>query len=101
MIWSTTTLIGMAHAAAASGATYVVARYSLPGNRMGDSPTANAGAQQMPAQNQIPAQAQMPAQPQVPAQAHDQQPGQLTTQEKEKEKAGSSQKQVLMARRGS
>jgi hypothetical protein len=38
MIWSTTTHIGMAFAISSSGATYVVARYSPPGNILGESP---------------------------------------------------------------
>jgi hypothetical protein len=38
MIWSTTTHVGMAFAISPSGATYVVARYSPPGNILGESP---------------------------------------------------------------
>jgi len=38
MIWSRTTHIGMAFAISPSGATYVVARYSPPGNILGESP---------------------------------------------------------------
>jgi hypothetical protein len=38
MIWSTTTHVGMAFATSPSGATYVVARYSPPGNTVGESP---------------------------------------------------------------
>jgi hypothetical protein len=38
MIWSTTTHVGMAFAVSSSGALYVVARYSPPGNVLGESP---------------------------------------------------------------
>jgi hypothetical protein len=53
---------------------------------MGDSPTANAGGAQMPAQNQMPAQTQMPAQAQIPAQDLVQQPSQALTKKKAKQK---------------
>lgn len=38
MIWKTSTHVGMALAVSESGATYVVARYSPPGNFMGQTP---------------------------------------------------------------
>jgi hypothetical protein len=52
MIWSTTTHVGMALATSRSGTTYVVARYSPPGNRIGKSPTQalNSGGARTPTQ---------------------------------------------------
>jgi hypothetical protein len=38
MIWSGTTCVGMGLAVSSSGTTYVVARYSPPGNYVGQSP---------------------------------------------------------------
>ena len=38
MIWKNTTEVGMALAVSKSGATYVVARYSPPGNFVGETP---------------------------------------------------------------
>lgn len=42
MIWSGTTHVGMGLAVSPSGTTYVVARYSPPGNYVGQSPAQNA-----------------------------------------------------------
>lgn len=54
MIWSTTTNVGMAVARSQSGATYVVARYTPPGNQIGVAPDAvKVGAAQPHAQNQL------------------------------------------------
>ena len=38
MVWKSTTAVGMALAVSKSGATYVVARYSPPGNWQGEKP---------------------------------------------------------------
>ncbi|KAF7555099.1 hypothetical protein G7Z17_g2439 [Cylindrodendrum hubeiense] len=38
VVWGTTTKLGMAIASSSSGETYVVARYSLPGNYIGETP---------------------------------------------------------------
>lgn len=50
MIWSGTTHVGMGLAVSSSGTTYVVARYSPPGNYVGQSPAqgANSGSVQKP-----------------------------------------------------
>jgi hypothetical protein len=45
MIWSTTTLVGMALAVAPSGVTYVVARYRPQGNYLGQSPEGSAATE--------------------------------------------------------
>jgi len=52
MIWSGTTHMGMGLAISSSGTTYVVARYSPPGNYVGQSPAqgANSGGVQKPTQ---------------------------------------------------
>jgi hypothetical protein len=42
MIWSGTTHVGMGLAISPSGTTYVVARYSPPGNYVGQSPAQNS-----------------------------------------------------------
>jgi hypothetical protein len=53
MIWSTTTHVGMAVATSSSGTTYVVARYSSPGNHIGESPmqASNSGGGRLPPRN--------------------------------------------------
>lgn len=52
MIWSATTHVGMGLAVSSSGTTYIVARYSPPGNYVGQSPaqSANSGGVQTPTQ---------------------------------------------------
>ena len=53
MIWGTTTHVGMGLAVSSSGTTYVVARYSPPGNLVGKSPAqgANSGGIQTTTQD--------------------------------------------------
>ena len=89
MIWGTTTHVGMAVAVSSSGTSYVVARYSPPGNYIGQSPAQASksggarkpkqGRQQRPGQRDStasPAQASNVGGARRPMQGRQQWPGQ-------------------------
>ena len=67
MIWGTTTHVGMAVAVSSSGTSYVVARYSPPGNYIGQSPAqaSKSGGARKPKQSrqQWPGQRDSPISP--------------------------------------